>query len=241
MLLHKLRGSGEGTGGFMPPTPSLFILSHIESLPSLIVVVSGECIQCLFFLITIVMLSRQGVIPYSTYNGKLFSHLFVYIIKSFLHLYMKKIVIYSITNPIDNKVIYIGRSSNFHQRIGSHLSIGHNPALTTIINELKGKNLEPTFTVLENCFSEESLEIEKKWMNHYLNLKEPLLNRRATNPNKGKQAKVIHLLPEIIKLLQQQAIKSGHKNFKRYAEFVLKEQANEDSYKKITLELTNPR
>lgn len=52
----------------------------------------------------------------------------------------------------------------------------------------------------------------------------------------AKQRKLIDLDDKVVEALSIQAIKSGHKNFKRYVEHVLRVQAAEDQPLNIKLE-----
>lgn len=55
---------------------------------------------------------------------------------------------------------------------------------------------------------------------------------------KTETRKIIDLDNEVIKVLQIQAIKSGHKNFKRYAEHILRVQS-QSNHLNIPMEVTN--
>lgn len=92
---------------------------------------------------------------------------------------------YLIRHPTTQKVFYIGQTSDFTKRCKEHLRISKRGRpniktenIKTNMYDLLASGLEPNFEIIEICGSEEeSLTSETKWVQHYAELGEPLLNR----------------------------------------------------------------
>lgn len=97
---------------------------------------------------------------------------------------MIEYIIYSITNPIDNEVIYIGQTVNLKRRIAAHCYTHKfiiNKPLKAIMDSIFKVGLRPTFNIVDTV-SSEPLKAENKWINHYRDLGFNLLNIKNLRP-----------------------------------------------------------
>lgn len=96
-------------------------------------------------------------------------------------------VIYAILDPRDKAPIYVGNTDNFEKRKQRHLSIKVDTSSGANVLHLQyyiGKLLEigqsPAYEVLETLSDQASLkeieEAEIKWVEHYVEKDQPLLN-----------------------------------------------------------------
>lgn len=91
--------------------------------------------------------------------------------------------VYSISQERTGKIFYIGQTSNFEKRVKAHLRINKRPKIRTtniktwLFDEIASGHI-PQFKILEkvNCV-EDALAAETKWIYHFADLKQPLLNR----------------------------------------------------------------
>lgn len=77
---------------------------------------------------------------------------------------MNTIAIYSLSDPRDNTVKYIGRTSNVKLRYSKHCSIGTNVGTpkNKWVRELRDCNLKPVLEVLENV-TKDSASFWERW------------------------------------------------------------------------------
>ena len=84
-----------------------------------------------------------------------------------------KVYIYSIKDPRDYQIKYIGKTIDFNRRIKEHTSLYNlraNTSKNNWIKKLLSENLQPIFEVLETCDSINWGERERYWINYYREL-----------------------------------------------------------------------
>jgi predicted GIY-YIG superfamily endonuclease len=81
----------------------------------------------------------------------------------------KPVYIYSLVDPRDNKVKYIGKTVNLEKRMEQHLYwfTGTNPRKERWIQKLKDKGFKPEMAVIEECNQSNWMEREKYWIAYY--------------------------------------------------------------------------
>lgn len=84
-------------------------------------------------------------------------------------------IIYAITNPITEQIIYIGQTCNLKQRIISH-TYSHNGFLRDEIKTITNAGLSPVFSVVEECEPEITNERERFWIKKHFDDGCPLHN-----------------------------------------------------------------
>lgn len=77
----------------------------------------------------------------------------------------EKCFIYSITNPIDNSIFYVGETSYPEARFKQHMAKGSK--LQKTMDLILNKGLKPIFTLLEQCDYGQHLKCEKKWITKF--------------------------------------------------------------------------
>lgn len=93
--------------------------------------------------------------------------------------------IYTISDPITNNVFYVGATVNIEQRAKQHMSSSISYRCTETIQEIMEKGNLPLFTVLEIAY-DDWRDIEKKWIYHFIEKGEPMLNKEMEWYNKQK-------------------------------------------------------
>lgn len=92
---------------------------------------------------------------------------------------MKDIIIYTLVDPRDNQVRYIGKTNNLKQRLASHIyrsKSGFNSPIHCWIRKLLDLNLKPSILVQEICNQDNWEEREKYWIHHYREKYENITN-----------------------------------------------------------------
>lgn len=85
----------------------------------------------------------------------------------------KKIYIYTIKDPRDYQIKYVGKTVNINRRFKEHISpyyLKTNTAKNNWIKKLLSENLQPIFEVLETCENINWCDREKHWINYYREL-----------------------------------------------------------------------
>lgn len=83
---------------------------------------------------------------------------------------MKDIIIYTLIDPRDDQVRYVGKTNNLKQRLSSHINrskSGFNSPIHCWIRKLLDLNLKPTILVQEICNQDNWEEREKYWIQYY--------------------------------------------------------------------------
>ncbi len=90
-----------------------------------------------------------------------------------MYFYMKMIYIYSIKDPRDYQIKYIGKTIDIKRRFKEHLQPSYLKANTYKNNWIKKilvEGLQPIFEVVEECFEDEWEERERFWISYYRDL-----------------------------------------------------------------------
>jgi predicted GIY-YIG superfamily endonuclease len=88
--------------------------------------------------------------------------------------------LYTISNPITNKIFYVGITSNLPGRIITHTSNSHNDGVKKMINKLKKKGFRPCFTEVSILEDSEAIRKEKELIISLLKSGVKLLNKNST-------------------------------------------------------------
>lgn len=93
-------------------------------------------------------------------------------------------VIYTISHPLTNNIVYVGASKVLKKRQVSHINSKSGSPISMYIQELKLNYLLPKIEVIDTCDSDELMDCEYYWI---LQLKAwgfDLLNKYKTSPKK---------------------------------------------------------
>lgn len=82
-------------------------------------------------------------------------------------------IIYSLTNPVDLKVFYVGCTKDIKSRFKTHLQNKKSPIITQLLQD----GLLPIIQILEECNIEYSRINEDKWVQYFLHQNIKLENR----------------------------------------------------------------
>jgi group I intron endonuclease len=85
----------------------------------------------------------------------------------------KRIYIYSIKDPIDYQIKYIGKTIDIKRRFKEHISLFYlttNTLKNNWIKKLLSEGLQPIFEIVEECPRNEWEVREKYWINYYREL-----------------------------------------------------------------------
>lgn len=92
---------------------------------------------------------------------------------------MGDVYIYGFVCPIENEVMYVGKTKNIKQRTYQHLMESSRKKRTPKeiwLSELLSAGLSPSLIVLEICQSEDWQDREAYWINYYRSLNPNLKN-----------------------------------------------------------------
>jgi len=86
--------------------------------------------------------------------------------------------VYALGDPRTNEIRYIGIAQDVYKRYAQHLNHPHpNETKNAWMQELKQSGAIPTLTILESDVEEDLIyKREQYWIQHYLNIGEPLTN-----------------------------------------------------------------
>ncbi len=99
--------------------------------------------------------------------------------------------VYTLSDPRDGSVHYVGISKHPEERLGQHVRCGEdcNPIKDAWILELRQYNLLPMQSIIDTASTRiDAGRIEKCWINHYRKLKAPLTNRSRGWRKQGEVA-----------------------------------------------------
>jgi DNA-binding XRE family transcriptional regulator len=95
----------------------------------------------------------------------------------------KQNLIYSLSCPFTNQTYYVGKTTQGMLRPMQHLNESHSEKIKEWVANLKELNHSPLVTVLEFVEQKEDLDIkERRWIQHYLNNGNTLLNTHFATP-----------------------------------------------------------
>lgn len=89
---------------------------------------------------------------------------------------MEEIYVYTLTDPIDNLIKYVGITNNIHKRMITHLNDNRNTLKSSWIKNLKSKGLKPILEVIDITDSENYIKIEQYWISQMKTWGFPLKN-----------------------------------------------------------------
>jgi hypothetical protein len=84
--------------------------------------------------------------------------------------------IYVLIDPRTNAVRYVGSTLNIQSTLARHRNQTINKKKMAWITELKNEGLKPKIEAIDTTNTQNRLEIERKWIGHYLELGTKLLN-----------------------------------------------------------------
>lgn len=141
---------------------------------------------------------------------------------------MTDICIYGLVCPIENKVMYVGKSADVELRLRQHMKEaikGHESEKCKWLRSLHKLNLSPSIVILDKCIESEWPEKECYWIKHYRSINSDLKNKHPggaggrTKPNKEKSHYLhIRLNKEELDLMEK--LKSDY-GFSNISEFVV--------------------
>lgn len=102
----------------------------------------------------------------------------------------RTVYIYTLIDPRDDKVRYVGATLNIKATVSRHISQPVNKKKTAWIAELKSQKLRPRIEVVDTATVPTRLEVERKWVSHYLRLGADLLNWEYAPEFDRSQAKL---------------------------------------------------
>jgi hypothetical protein len=112
---------------------------------------------------------------------------------------IKKVYIYTLTNPLNNEVFYVGYTKNPTRRLNEHIKQRYNPCKDYVIDKILHNGLKPILNVIDECeyffnqkenmFEHERLEIYyiKKYKDEGVNLTNLTDGGGDTNPQLKKR------------------------------------------------------
>lgn len=89
------------------------------------------------------------------------------------------VFIYGLVCPLENKVMYVGKSKNLKMRMIQHISdanLGQDSARCEWIRRLQKEGLTPSVLVIEQCPCMEWESRERHWIAHYRSINPKLTN-----------------------------------------------------------------
>ena len=94
---------------------------------------------------------------------------------------MKKIYIYTLSNPITKEIRYVGKTKSIKRRLQSHIDYARNPKrkrryVSDWILGLLNQNLKPTITIIEETDENSWVTRERYWIKHFRGLQFNLCN-----------------------------------------------------------------
>lgn len=89
--------------------------------------------------------------------------------------------IYTLTDPRTNNVMYVGRTVDPAGRRSKHFTLKkgayHSPQKRKWLEDLYENNIEPIFSIIQQCTCDDAHETEKRYILKYKEIFDGLLNR----------------------------------------------------------------
>jgi hypothetical protein len=101
------------------------------------------------------------------------------------------ISIYTISHPITEAVVYVGKTSDIELRAKSHLMASHNSKVKKFVIALSKNDLSPIFNVIDTCDDELGTIRERKWIMHYADAGCELFN--GTHAKESRKTRQVNL------------------------------------------------
>lgn len=77
------------------------------------------------------------------------------------------VYIYGLKCPIENEILYVGKSKNPEKRLLSHLGEKYKSKKNSWLKNLKQKGLIPELVILDTASEDKINDLEKKWIEKY--------------------------------------------------------------------------
>ena len=111
---------------------------------------------------------------------------------------IKKVYIYTLTNPLNNEVFYVGYTNNPTRRLNEHIKYKYNSYKDSIISEIINCGSKPILNVIDECdyfFNQEQKMFEHERLEIYYIKKYKDLGIQLTNLTDGGGIGNIHFIP----------------------------------------------
>lgn len=84
-------------------------------------------------------------------------------------MYMRKVFIYCLKDPVDDNIRYVGKTTNMKKRLRAHINRSRNNKYHSAmwISSLLKNGLEPKIELIEECLNCEWQERERYWIKYY--------------------------------------------------------------------------
>lgn len=79
----------------------------------------------------------------------------------------KKVFIYGLVCPVENRVMYVGKTVNVEKRFKTHVSGSSSTSVKTWVEYLKTEGLRPEVKILDECDLSEWENREKHWISTF--------------------------------------------------------------------------
>lgn len=92
------------------------------------------------------------------------------------------VTIYGLVCPVENKVMYVGKSIDADVRLAQHIYFakrGDNTRKDEWLRQLFSMNLQPSIVILDVCTENESCNRERYWISHHQSLNAELKNSHS--------------------------------------------------------------
>lgn len=140
-----------------------------------------------------------------------------------------KTFIYSLIDPFDNNIKYVGRTSSIERRTRQHYSQNHNERLHSWLLSLSEKDVKPVVSIIEECDNKQiAIEREAYWIHFYAQqgiifnikaIKNSTQHTKNKYPNANKHVITVSLDLEVIKALK----KTAKNNYSQYVNQILRQ------------------
>jgi len=110
----------------------------------------------------------------------------------------KKVYIYTLTNPLNNVIFYIGYTNNIKRRLNEHIKYKYNPLKDAVIDEILHNGLKPTLNVIDECeyfFNQNENMFEHERLEIYYIKKYKNAGIQLTNQTNGGGVGNIYFIP----------------------------------------------
>lgn len=89
----------------------------------------------------------------------------------------KEVTIYSMSDPLSNKIFYVGQTIDLKRRIREHKYDPCSNALYDKMKYLKSMDIDPIYNIIEVCDIDQKIERELYWIMKFIHEGIELINR----------------------------------------------------------------
>lgn len=122
---------------------------------------------------------------------------------------MKDVYIYTLIDPRDNRIRYVGKTTNINRRLIQHVyeakTLINRRYITNWVKSLLDVNLKPIIQEIDSCTKAEWEQKEKYWIKHYKELYPDLCNHSEGGLGTVGKGSFKHLSQEHRKALSDRA------------------------------------